>query len=117
MQTSKVQRVIELVHTITSKKTELNELETELNGLLKPARSASTKSKRAAKSSIASTKPARSKLKILKILQRAKDPMSIPEISKKVGLTNSGVYANLTLLIKEGQAYRASYGRYASKSN
>jgi len=122
----KVERARELISAIDRTRNALAAMEKEFEELVVPKRrrrrneaektsKAATKSSKASNGHAETKKPARSKVKIMRMLKKA-GSLSFGEIESKLGISHSGVSSALKALMDSDEIVRPSYGHYELKS-
>ena len=107
-------KAIELVSKIESARAEVVKLEEELDSLFI---SENTKVPINGIPEVNGKKPARNRLRVLKIFKNANGPLTCKDVQKKIGLSNSGTMYIIRQLIESGEVYSPVWRQYAFNTN
>ncbi len=115
MVSAKAEKAIELVAKIEATRTELAQLESELESLF--GRPGKLKRVEVEQADGKTTKVPRNRLKALRILRNAGGPMTCKQVQKKLGLSNSGTMYVIRQLMEAGEVVSPSFGEYVVKKS
>ena len=113
MPSPKVERAISLAAQIEASRAETARLESEFEELVSRPGRRKTREPISNGHNPGNGKPARNKLKILRVFQKSEGPIKLLEVRKKLKLSESCLFNNVQVLLKEKQLVKKGHGLYA----
>ena len=112
MPSPKVERAISLAAQIEASRAETARLESEFEDLVSRPVRRKTKESASNGHDSGNGKPVRNKLKILKFFQKSEGPVKLLVVRKKLKLSESCLFNNVQVLIREKQLVKKGHGLY-----
>jgi hypothetical protein len=112
MPNAKVERAIELATQLQTARAEVARLEFEFAVLVTPRPGRKVREATTNGHNSGNGKPVRNKLKILRFFQKTEGPVKLLIVRKKLKLSESCLFSNVQLLLKEKQLVKKGHGLY-----